>query len=80
MLPYAQAVEQEKMACFVVEPGGEPAVIVINPRSEDKTSVVETLLPAMMRGKGAGQKCLARCRRVKPRTMNKTNKAGAILG
>ena len=46
VLPFAQAVEEDKMACFVVEPGGEPAVVVINPWSEDKTTVVQTLLPS----------------------------------
>nr|WP_314623085.1 hypothetical protein [uncultured Noviherbaspirillum sp.] len=46
VFPFAQAVEEDKMACFVVEPGGKPAVIVINPWSENKTTVVQALLPS----------------------------------
>jgi hypothetical protein len=46
VLPFAQAVEEDKMACFVVEPGDEPAVIVINPWSEDRSTVVQARLPS----------------------------------
>jgi hypothetical protein len=45
VLPFAQAVEEDMMACFVPKPFGEPAVVVINPWSEDKTSVVQARLP-----------------------------------
>lgn len=45
VLPFAQAVEEDMMACFVPKPFGEPAVIVINPWSEDKTSIVQAQLP-----------------------------------
>lgn len=45
VLPFAQAVEQDMMACFLPEPPGEPAVVVINPWSEDKAGVVLARLP-----------------------------------
>ena len=46
VLPFAQAVEEDKMACFVVTPGSEPAVIVVNPWCEDKTTAVQARLPS----------------------------------
>jgi hypothetical protein len=45
VLPFAQAVEQDMVACFLPEPAGNPAVVVINPWSENKAAVVKTLLP-----------------------------------
>lgn len=45
VLPFALAIEQDMMACFVAEPGGDPAVVVINPWSEDKAAVVKAELP-----------------------------------
>ena len=45
VVPFAQAVEEDMMACFVPRPFGEPAVMVINPWSEEKNSVVQARLP-----------------------------------
>jgi hypothetical protein len=45
VLPFAQAVEQDMMACFINERSENPAVIVINPWSEDKAAVIRAKLP-----------------------------------
>lgn len=44
ILPFAQAIGQDMMACFLPEPVGNPRVVVINPWSEDKTTVLKTTL------------------------------------
>jgi hypothetical protein len=45
VLPFALAIEQDMMACFLTESSAKPTVIVINPWSEDKTTVVQAQLP-----------------------------------
>lgn len=44
ILPFAQAVGQDMMACFLAQPSNNPAVVVINPWSEDKTTVLKAEL------------------------------------
>jgi hypothetical protein len=44
ILPFAQAVGQDMMACFLPEPLVNPAVVVINPWSEDKATVLKAEL------------------------------------
>jgi len=39
--PFAQAVEQDLIACFVPTQSGSPTVVVINPWSEDKRAVLK---------------------------------------
>ena len=41
VLPFAQAVEQDLIACFVPAPSVSPAVVVINPWSENKAMVLK---------------------------------------
>lgn len=36
VLPFAQAVEQDMMACFETEPSTSPAVVIINPWAQDE--------------------------------------------
>jgi hypothetical protein len=45
VLPFAQAVGEDMMACFTTEPATSPRVIVINPWAEDKGHVVLAELP-----------------------------------
>ena len=44
ILPFAQAIGQDMMACFLHEPLANPAVVVINPWSEDKAAVLKAKL------------------------------------
>jgi hypothetical protein len=44
VLPFAQAIGQDMMACFLPEPSANPAVVVINPWSEDKAKVLKAEL------------------------------------
>lgn len=44
VLPFAQAVEQDLIACFVPVLSVSPAVVVINPWSEDKAAVLKAEL------------------------------------
>lgn len=44
VLPFAQAVGEDMMACFVPEPSGEPEVLVIDPWIKDKAKVVQARL------------------------------------
>jgi hypothetical protein len=45
VLPFAQAVGEDMMACFKNEPSATPGVLVINPWAEDKTRVLLAELP-----------------------------------
>lgn len=36
VLPFAQAVEEDMLACFETEPSQDPAVVVINPWAQDE--------------------------------------------
>jgi hypothetical protein len=40
VLPFAQAVGEDMMACFEMRPGHAPTVIVINPWAENKADVI----------------------------------------
>ena len=44
ILPFAQAVGQDMMACFLPQPLANPAVVVINPWSENKATVLKAEL------------------------------------
>jgi hypothetical protein len=45
VLPFAQAVDEDMMACFKTDPSGSPGVLVINPWSEGWGPVVLADLP-----------------------------------
>ena len=45
MLPFAQAVGEDMMACFTTQPATSPKVFVINPWAVDKSRVVLAELP-----------------------------------
>jgi hypothetical protein len=45
VLPFAQAVGEDMMACFKNEPAVTPGVIVINPWAEDKAKIILAELP-----------------------------------
>jgi hypothetical protein len=44
VLPFAQAVEEDLVACFVSEPSTNPEVIVINPWSDEKAAMLKAEL------------------------------------
>lgn len=45
LLPFAQAVGEDMIACFTTEPGGIPGVVVINPWASSKAQVMLAELP-----------------------------------
>lgn len=45
VLPFAQAIGQDMMACFLTDPSNNPAVVVINPWSQDKAEVLKAVFP-----------------------------------
>jgi hypothetical protein len=46
VLPFAEALGQDMIACFRTDPAQTPEVVVINPWAEDKAQVVLAKLPS----------------------------------